>query len=136
MSLSRIRSQRELRTLRDGSPNFLHTFGSIVAGANEYIRIDESIPRARKYQPLMSAIITNNSSEFLDLELNGHSYARLPAGVIYAITDTPVWSLRLTNNDATNVASGEVTANLSTPAMGVDQLGRLETLYPGYFRRP
>lgn len=131
MTLQRIRSQRELRTLRDGSPNFLYTFGAIVAGANEYIRIDESIPRARKYQPLMSVTITNRSGEFVDLELNGHSYSRLPAGVIFAITDTPIWSLRITNNDATNIASGEITANLSTPPMGVDQLGRLETLYPG-----
>jgi len=130
LTLQRIRSQRELRTLRDGSPNFLHTFGAIVAGANEYIRIDESIPRARKYQPLMSVTITNRSGEFVDLELNGHNYSRLPAGVIFALTDTPIWSLRITNNDATNVASGEITANLQTPPMGVDQLGRLETLYP------
>ena len=130
MTMGNIRSERMLRTLRDGSPNFLHSFGAIAAGANEYIRIDESIPRARKYQPLTSLTITNMSGEFLDLELNGHSYARLPAGVIFAITDTPVWSIRLTNNDATNVASGEVTANLSTPPMGVDQLGRLDTLYP------
>ena len=130
MSLTSIRTQRELRTLRDGSPNFFHTFGAIAAGANEYLYIAESIPRARKYQPLTSLTITNNSGEFVDLQLNGHDYARLPAGVIFAITDTPVWSVRLTNNDATNVASGEITMNLSKPPMDTNQLSRLETLYP------
>lgn len=128
--LDQTRRQRELQTLRDGTPNFLHTFGAIASGANEYVVIAESIPRAAKYQPLMSLNITNNSGEFVDLELNGHNYARLPAGVIYALSNTPIWSFRLTNNDATAVASGEITANIYTPPMGTDQLGRLEVLYP------
>ena len=129
MSLKHIRSERELRTLRDGSPNFLHTFQAINAGANEYVVVAETIPRAAKYQPLMSVIFTNQSGEFVDLQINNHDYARIPAGVIYAVENTPIWSFRLTNNDATNVGAGEITANISTPPMSSDQLARLERLY-------
>ena len=129
MNYYQVESSRALNTLRDGSPNFLHTFGAIVAGANEYVVVESTFPAARKYQPLMSIVITNNSGENLDLEINGTAAAPLPAGVIWSHRDSPVWSFRITNNDATNVASGEVAANLQTPPMTQSQFTRLEELY-------
>ena len=77
----------------------------------------------------MSIVITNNSGENLDLEINGTAAAPIPAGVIWAQRDSPVWSLRLTNNDSTNVLAGEVAANLQTPPMTQSQFTRLEELY-------
>ena len=118
-----------MTVLRDGSPNFLHTFGAIAAGANEYVVVETTIPRARKYAPLMSLVITNNSGENLDLEINGFAAAPIPAGVIWAQNDSPVWSFRITNNDATNVLAGEVAANLQTPPMSQSQFTRLNELY-------
>lgn len=129
MNFHQVKQSRALEKLRDGSPNYLHTFGAIVAGANEYVVVETTFPAARKYQPLMSIVITNNSSENLDLELNGIAAAPIPAGVIWSQQDSPVWSFRITNNDATNVASGEVAANLQTPPMSQSQFTRLTELY-------
>ena len=117
MNYYQVVSSRALNTLRDGSPNFLHTFGAIVAGANEYVVVESTFPAARKYAPLMSIVITNNSGENLDLEINGTAAAPIPAGVIWSQRDSPIWSFRITNNDSTNVASGEVAANIQTPPM-------------------
>ena len=124
-----VQSSRALSTLRDRSPNYLHTFGAIVAGASEYVVVESTFPGARKYQPLMSIVITNNSGENLDLEINGVAAAPIPAGVIWAQSDSPVWSFKISNNDATNVASGEVAANLQTPPMTQSQFTRLNELY-------
>jgi hypothetical protein len=129
MNFYQVKQSRALEKLRDGSPNYLHTFGAIAAGANEYVVVETTFPRARKYQPLMSIVVTNNSGENLDLEINGVAAAPLPAGVIWAQQDSPVWSFRITNNDATNVASGEVAANLQTPPMSQSQFTRLTELY-------
>jgi len=107
----------------------LHTFGAIAAGANEYVLIENTFPAARKYLPLMNIVITNNSGENLDLEINGAAAAPLPAGVIWSQSDSPVWSFRITNNDATNVASGEVAANIQTAPMSQSQYTRLRELY-------
>ena len=129
MNFYQVKQSRALDTLRDGSPPYLHTFGAIAAGANEYVVVETTFPQARKYQPLMSIVITNNSGENLDLEINGKAAAPLPAGVIWGQSDSPVWSFRITNNDATNVASGEVAANLQTPPMSQSQFTRLTELY-------
>jgi len=129
MNFYQIKSERALTTLRDGAPNFFYSFGAIAAGANEFVVVNESIPRARKYQPLTSVVITNNSGENLDLAINGHDYGRLPAGVIWEQTDRPIWSLRITNNDTTNVLAGEVVANLTKPPMSQSDFTRLENLY-------
>ena len=129
MNFYQVQSGRALATLRDGSPNYLHTFGAIVAGANEYVVVESTFPGARKYQPLMSIVVTNNSSENLDLAINGVAAAPIPAGVIWSQSDSPIWSFRITNNDSTNVASGEVAANLQTPPMSQSQWTRLTELY-------
>ena len=129
MNYNQIQRSRALTVLQDGSPNFLHTFGAIAAGANEYVVVESTFPAARKYQPLMSIVITNNSGENLDLEINGKAAAPIPAGVIWAQSDSPIWSFRLTNNDATNVLTGEVAANIQTPPMSQSQFTRLNELY-------
>ena len=123
--LERLQAQRDLTVLLDGSPPYFHTFGAIAAGANEYVEMATTFPASRGYAPLKTLILTNNSGEFLDLEINGAAYSRIPAGVIQSITDQAVWSFRFTNNDATNVAAGEVTANIYTPPLGADQAARM-----------
>ena len=124
-----LRQQRALTVLRDGSPNFYMTLGAIVAGASQYVLVEDQFPKARKYQPMMSITITNNSGENLDLFVNAQPYASLPAGVIWADTDSPVWSFKITNNDSTNVASGEISVNLSSPPMSQSEYTRYRTLY-------
>ena len=124
-----LRQQRALTVLRDGSPNFYMTLGAIVAGASQYVLVEDQFPKARKYQPMMNITITNNSGENVDLQVNGQDYASLPAGVIWADTESPVWSFKITNNDATNVASGEISVNLASPPMSQSEYTRYRTLY-------
>jgi hypothetical protein len=124
-----LRAQRALTVLRDGSPNFYMTLGAIAAGAFQYVLIEDQFPKARRYQPMMSIIITNNSGENVDLQINAQDYAKLPAGVIWSDTESPVWSFKITNNDATNVASGEISVNLSSPPMSQSEYTRYRTLY-------
>jgi hypothetical protein len=111
--------------LRDGSPNFRHTFGAIASGANEVVEMQTDFPRSRVYEPLTSLLITNNSAADLDLEINGLDHSLVPAGVIWPIVDQPIWSFRLTNNDSVTAAAGAVRANISTPPMSADQAARL-----------
>jgi len=124
-----LRRQRALTVLRDGSPNFFMNLGAIVAGASQYVLVEDQFPKARKYQPMMSITITNNSGENVDLQVNGQSYAALPAGVIWADTESPVWSFKIINNDSTNVASGEISVNLSSPPMSQSEYTRYRTLF-------
>ena len=124
-----LREQRALTVLRDGSPNFYMTLGAINAGAFQYVLVENQFPKARKYKPMMSIVINNNSGENVDLQLNGQDYAKLPAGVIWTDTDSPVWSFKITNNDATNVGAGEISVNLSSPPMSQSEYTRYRTLY-------
>ena len=124
-----LREQRALTVLRDGSPNFFMNLGAIAAGAFQYVLVEDQFPKARKYQPMMSIVITNNSGENVDLQVNGQDYAKLPAGVIWSDTESPVWSFKITNNDATNVAANEISVNLSSPPMSQSEYTRYRTLY-------
>ena len=124
-----LRAQRALTVLRDGSPNFYMTLGAIVAGASQYVLVEGQFPKARKYAPMMSMTITNNSGENLDLFVNAQPYASLPAGVIWADTESPVWSFKISNNDSTNVLAGEISVNLSSPPMSQSEYTRYRTLY-------
>lgn len=119
-------ARRNLSVLRNGSPNFVHTFGIILAGENEYVEIASRFPRARKYAPLRNLVVTNDAGEAVDLEINGRFFAVIPAGTIVTVEEA-IWSIRLTNNDAaaTDVAANEIRANLSTPAMTADLAARL-----------
>ena len=118
-----------MTVLRDGSPNFFMNLGAIAAGAFQYVLVEDQFPKARKYQPMMNITITNNSGEVVDLQINGQDYARLPAGVIFANSESPVWSFKITNNDATNVQANEISVNLASPPMSQSEYTRYRTLY-------
>ena len=124
-----LRAQRAMTVLRDGSPNFFMNLGAIAAGAFQYVLVEDQFPKARKYQPMMNITITNNSGEVVDLQINGQDYAKLPAGVIWSDTESPVWSFKITNNDATTVAANEISVNLSSPPMSQSEYTRYRTLY-------
>jgi len=128
--LQQRQAVRELSVLRYGSPNFRYSFGAIVAGATEFVGIRETFPKSRKYEPLNTLVLTNTSGENVDLFINGQNYMLIPAGVITSITDQAIWTMEIKNNDATNVASGEIRANLSRPPLTADEYYRLG-LEPG-----
>jgi len=128
MSLQRLRAQRMTLVWRDGSPNFQHTFGAIAAGAEEYVSMQTTFPASRAYEPLNNLVVTNTSGENVDIQINGQNYAMIPAGVIWSVDNQAIWSFRLTNISATNVAAGEIRANISRPPLGADELARLQTV--------
>jgi len=128
MSLQRLRAERMRSVWRDGSPMYQHSFGAIAAGAEEYVSMQTTFPASRAYEPLNNLVITNTSGENVDIEINGQAYAMIPAGVIWAVDNQAIWSFRLTNISATNVASGEIRANISRPPLGVDELARMRTV--------
>lgn len=128
MSLQRLRAERMRSVWRDGSPMFMHTFGSIAAAAAEYVEMQAAFPASRAYEPLNSLLITNVSGENLSLEINGQDYAMVPAGVIWSVDNQAIWNFRLTNISATTVAAGEIRANISRPPLGTDELARIRTV--------
>ena len=128
MSLQRLRAQRMTTVWRDGSPMFQHSFGAIAAGANEFVSMQTTFPASRAYEPLNTLVVTNTSGENVDIEINGQDYAMIPAGVIWSVDNQAIWSFRLTNISATNVAAGEIRANISRPPLGADELARLQTV--------
>ena len=128
MSLQRLRAQRMVTVWRDGSPMFMHSFGAIAAGADEYVEMQTTFPASRAYEPLNNLVITNTSGEDCDLEINAQAYALVPAGVIWSVDNQSIWSFRLTNISATNVLAGEIRANISSPPLGANELARLNTV--------
>jgi len=128
MSLQRLRAQRMTSVWRDGSPMFMHTFGTIAAGADEYVEMQAAFPASRGYEPLTTLLITNVSGENLDIEINGQNYAMVPAGVIWSVDNQAIWNFRLTNISAGTVAAGEIRANISRPPLGADELARIRAV--------
>jgi len=128
MSLQRLRAERMTTVWRDGSPMFMHSFGAIAAGADEYVEMQSTFPNSRGYEPLTTLLITNVSGENLDIEINGQNYAMIPAGVIWSVDNQAIWNFRLTNISATNVVAGEIRANISRPPLGADELARIRTV--------
>ncbi|MEE8466217.1 MAG: hypothetical protein V3S68_07025 [Dehalococcoidia bacterium] len=128
MSLQRLRAKRMTTVWRDGSPMFMHSFGAIAAGADEYVEMQSTFPNSRGYEPLTTLLITNVSGENLDIEINGQNYAMIPAGVIWSVDNQAIWNFRLTNISATNVVAGEIRANISRPPLGADELARIRTV--------
>jgi hypothetical protein len=128
MSLQRLRAQRMALVYRDGSPMFMHTFGAIAAAADEYVEMQATFPNSRAYEPLSNLVVTNTSGENVEIEINGQNYALIPAGVIWSVDNQAIWNFRLTNISATNVAAGEIRANISRPPLGADELARLRTV--------
>ena len=121
----------ERRDLRErgiklfGSPNFPVTLGAIAAaGAQEQVDMAEDFPASAKYGPLESLVLTNNSGADVNLDVNGIPYSLIPAGVIETVFQA-VSTFRITNNSATAVADGEITANLKTPPLGADEEARI-----------
>ncbi len=127
------RAQRAAMVRRYGSPEFLHTFGALASGVSEYVEVADTFPAAQKYQPLNNMVLTNNSTQFVDLLINGAVIFRVPGGVITTLDDTAIWSFAVDNTDSGTVNAGEIRANLSIPPMGADLAARLE--YPGMERR-
>ena len=127
------RAQRAAMVRRYGSPEFLHVFGALGTGVSEYVEIATTFPRAQKYAPLNNMVLTNNSTQFVDLLINGAVIFRVPAGVITSLDDTAIWTFEVDNTDSGTVNAGEIRANLSIPPMGADEAARLE--YPAMVRR-
>lgn len=116
---------RDRRVDLYGSPNFRHVVATLAAGGGaESVDVQVTIPRSRKYEPLTSMEISNNGAANLDLEINGKTFISIPAGVIKTISDRPIWSFRLVNNDSVQSTTPLVTLVLWSPPMTADRASR------------
>ena len=110
----------------NGSRWFQHDFGAIVAAANEYVEVRTTFPEARKYEPLDTLHITNNSTETFRLEVNGRQVGVVVAGTIVTLDEHPIWAVRLTNLSATDSAATEVFMLLRRSPWSTDKQARLD----------
>ena len=102
MSLNRLR-----RVMKEGSPKYHYDVLAIGAGGYDEIDIARTFPRAKKYEPLDSALIINNDVVDIELIFNGHGgdIYLVPAGTIRRISReevSAIWQMRVTNLDAIN----------------------------------
>lgn len=78
-------SDRDKRILREGSPTYTWTPGSIAASARLAIYLDTEFPDSRKYAPLDKVEIINNDAVDLDIIINASETWHCPAGTIRKI---------------------------------------------------
>lgn len=123
--LEGIRERREAVVKRDGSPQFMHTFGTIAATTGaEGFEVHTTFPAARRYEPLDTLILTNNSGADLDLQINGRAHSFIPAGETKRIDDQAIWSIRLINNDGVEATTPLVRANIFRTPHSADKDSR------------
>jgi len=116
-------SNRRKETIKKhGSPTYVWATGIIAAGAIEYCSVAAMFPAARKYEPLDTVEIINNSAQPIRLWFNGQAINYLiPAGTIREISGRASWNLTAENVGLGNTAAGEVELNLSRAAYSEDQ---------------
>ena len=118
--------ERTLRSRREGSPTYIHTYGVIAAaGGREHIEIAATFPAAKKYEPLNRVFLVNTSGELLNIEINGRAFSVLPANSTQAISNESIWTFALINNHATDATvAGEVIATFDRAPVDQDQKAR------------
>lgn len=119
-----IQARRAASVDADGSPYFPHSFGVIVNGAFEQVSFPWDYPASRKYAPLMEVLLSNNSAEVMDVEINGFSVGFLPPGTTRLYTRHAVETLRMTNSSATSTSAGEIRALAYTPPLDANEKAR------------
>jgi len=125
--IDRLRARRDRVADREGSPIYPFSFGALAAsGGREYLEIRDSIPAARKYEPLDFVELTNTSGQLLDIEINGADFGTVPGNFNLIIRDQAIWSLALTNNTVTAVGAAAVRARFQREPMTADKAARLQ----------
>ena len=126
---NRLSPSRQLTVEKYGSPAFSYLPTAISAGADDYIEVTSQFPEAGKYAPLDTIHCINTSGELISLRINGTASTKryVPAGTISSFDNTPIHSLRVTNEDgATATANDEIIITLSRAALSADELARRE----------
>ena len=105
MGLNRLQ-----RVMREGSPKYHYDVLAIAAGVYAEIDIERTFPRAKKYEPLDTALVINN--DVVDIQLNFNGGAGdvyiIPAGTVRRISRdevSAIWQMRVTNLDAVNAVT-------------------------------
>jgi hypothetical protein len=109
---------------RRGSPLFPEFHGAIVAAAVVLREVALQFPQARKYEPLDTMTITNNSDESLTLTMNSEEVALIPARTTVKVSDRPIYTYTLTNISATDTSADEVHVLLQAAPLSADKLAR------------
>ena len=125
LNTDELKRARIARSNRNGSPLYPEFHGIISAGATVYREIHSTFPDARKYEPLDTIIVTNNSDENFKLFINGTLVNLVSARSIVHIDNQAVWSYSLENISATDTVANEVEVTLQRAALTADRIAQL-----------
>lgn len=121
---TRLKRARRERADRAGSPLYPEFHGIIAAGASEYREIRAAFPDARKYEPLDTIVITNNSDADLKLFINGALSKLIAARSIVALDNTAVWNYKLESLSSSDTVANEVEVTCQRVALTADKIAQ------------
>jgi len=112
------------RIKREGSPDYHYNLGVIAAAAIDHIYLPTQFPLSRKYQPLDSMEIVNNSAANpIEVVVNGHDGYYCPAGTIRTVHGKGIalWSLDIENLGAGATVADEIRFTFKKEALTMDK---------------
>ena len=116
------RLARDIR--RYGSPVYTVEPGIIAIGGSYAINVDSQWPASRRYKPLTTLEIVNNSLADYRVVVNSVTTLFIPHTSQKAWDNLPLAEIILTNTNATASAAGEIGISCNRPAIDADEIAR------------
>lgn len=125
----KVQLNRLQRVMREGSPKYHYDVPALAIGVDVAIDIERTFPRAKKYEPLDSALIINNGVSDISVTFNGPNGGLYlcPAGTIRRISREEIggiWQLLVTAIAAILVDTVDI--ELWRAPEDADSLARME----------
>jgi len=97
------------------SPVFRDTNASLNAGSSWILDYTEGTTQKYTYTPFNRAIITNDSSEDLDVYINQRSdvVVKVPSGTVKNLTGFSIYSLKIKNIGSASISAGDITVEVT-----------------------
>ena len=114
------------RIKREGSPAYVYALPVTAPAAIDVIHVPQQFPLSRKYQPLDSLEVVNNSvANPVTIIINGagNDTYLCPAGTIRSIRGSGValWQIETVNNGVGATVLGEIILTCRKEAMTIDK---------------
>ncbi len=112
------------RIKREGSPDYHYNLPITAPAAIAHIYIPTQFPLSRKYEPLDSMEIVNNSvAEPINVVVNGNDAYYCPAGTIRTVHGAGIalWTIAIENLGVGATVLGEIRFTFKKEAMTIDK---------------
>lgn len=121
-------AERDKQIARDirryGSPVYVVEPGIILAGANYAFNVDTQWPASRRYKPLTTLEIVNNSGADFRITVNSVITLYIPHTSQKSWDNMPLAEIILTNTSAVATVAGEVCISCFKPPIDSDDILR------------